>query len=54
MSGLSGVTAITAAGSHAIALKNDGTVWTWGWDGYGQLGVVTITQRNTPFNVGGL
>ena len=24
------------------------TLWTWGWQGYGQLGDNTATQRNTP------
>jgi len=29
VSGLSGVTAISAGVSGSLALKNDGTVWTW-------------------------
>jgi alpha-tubulin suppressor-like RCC1 family protein len=33
---------------HTIALKTDGTLWSWGYNGYGQLGVNDNTQRNTP------
>ena len=29
---------ISAGNSHVIALKSDGTVWTWGNNEYGQLG----------------
>jgi alpha-tubulin suppressor-like RCC1 family protein len=39
---LTGVKAVAAEGSggalHAMALKSDGTVWTWGIDDEGQLG----------------
>jgi alpha-tubulin suppressor-like RCC1 family protein len=30
---------IAACGGAAAALKKDGTVWTWGYNGLGQLGV---------------
>ncbi len=36
--GLSGVVAVAAGGSHTVALKSDGTVWTFGWNIFGQLG----------------
>jgi alpha-tubulin suppressor-like RCC1 family protein len=29
---------IATGGGHSLALKNDGTIWAWGWDAYGQLG----------------
>jgi alpha-tubulin suppressor-like RCC1 family protein len=35
---LNNVVAIAAGGGHSLALKNDGTVWAWGNNGYGQLG----------------
>lgn len=36
---LSGITAISAGGAFNLALKNDGTVWAWGNNGNGQLGI---------------
>ncbi|MBI5238810.1 MAG: hypothetical protein HY887_10405, partial [Deltaproteobacteria bacterium] len=47
-------TAIAGGWYHTIALKNDGTVWTWGWNYYGQLGDGTTTDRLTPVQVSGL
>lgn len=36
-----------------IVLKSDGTVWTWGMNGMGQLGDGTTTNRCTPVQVVG-
>jgi alpha-tubulin suppressor-like RCC1 family protein/uncharacterized protein YjdB len=40
-----GVTLVTpmvsAGGEHSVGLKSDGTVVTWGWNQYGQLGIGT-------------
>ncbi len=37
------------AGSiHSVFLKNDGTVWAWGSNNYGQLGDGTTAERHTP------
>jgi alpha-tubulin suppressor-like RCC1 family protein len=33
---------------HCAAIKTDGTLWTWGKGGYGQLGNNTTTNRCTP------
>jgi YD repeat-containing protein len=35
-------------GRHAAVIKTDGTLWTWGWNGYGQLGDNTRTGRSSP------
>jgi alpha-tubulin suppressor-like RCC1 family protein len=52
--GLSGITAIAAGTYHSLALKNDGTVWGWGYNGHGQLGNNTITDSSVPVQVQGL
>ena len=51
MSGLSNVIAIAAGEHNTVALKSDGTVWTWGYNWYGQLGDGTQTNRLTPVQV---
>ncbi|MEA2829087.1 MAG: hypothetical protein QOG43_3526 [Actinomycetota bacterium] len=51
---LTSVTALTGGVGHSLALKADGTVWAWGWNGYGQLGDGTTTQRLRPVPVPGL
>jgi len=33
---------------HTAAIKTDGTLWTWGWNLFGQLGDNTTTDRSTP------
>jgi hypothetical protein len=35
-------------------LKNDGTVWAWGYNNYGQLGNGTYSNSNVPVQVSGL
>jgi alpha-tubulin suppressor-like RCC1 family protein len=37
---------------HTVALKTDGSLWTWGSNVYGQLGDNTNTNRNMPVQVG--
>jgi len=44
--------ASSAAGnSHSLILKNDGTVWGWGNNLYGQVGDGTLAQRGVPVQV---
>ena len=51
---LTGITKITENGDHALALKNDGTVWAWGLNANGQLGDGTTTDSHVPVQVSGL
>ena len=53
---LSDITAISAGTIHAMALKSDGTVWTWGWNADGELGLGTqdFASHPTPAQVPGL
>jgi alpha-tubulin suppressor-like RCC1 family protein len=45
----------TASGfTHTVALKADGTVWTWGANTSGSLGDGTDVERSTPLQVPGL
>jgi alpha-tubulin suppressor-like RCC1 family protein len=52
---LTGVSAIAAGGSHSLALKSNGTVFSWGSNTAGQLGVANgkkgISLSKTPVQV---
>jgi alpha-tubulin suppressor-like RCC1 family protein len=48
---LNGVIAISAGGSHSLALKRDGTVWSWGNNGFGQLGNGNYDITASPIQV---
>ncbi len=39
---------VNSGASNVIAIKNDGTLWTWGRNNSGQLGNNTVTNRSTP------
>jgi len=51
---LSDVTAIFASLGHNLAVKEDGTLWTWGDNDYGQLGNGTKQPQPSPEQVAGL
>lgn len=51
VSSLNNVKAIAAGTSHSLALLNDGTVWGWGNNGNGQLGVDDINYLFSPVPV---
>lgn len=50
----SGVTKISAGPYHDFAILEDGTVKGWGWNGQGQLGDGTVTDRTTPVPIDNL
>lgn len=40
------------AGDHAVAIKNNGTLWAWGYNAYGELGTGDTISRSSPVQVG--
>ena len=43
---------VAAGENHTIALKTNGTIWAWGYNGQGRLGLGDNTDRNTPGQIG--
>lgn len=54
VSGINNVISISAGYSHSMALRADGTVWTWGRNHVGQLGIGTLSDQTQPMQVLGL
>ena len=50
----SGVITVSTKGSFSLALKADGSVWAWGYNGYGQLANGNTTNSAIPVQVSGL
>jgi alpha-tubulin suppressor-like RCC1 family protein len=46
--------AVAGGSSHSLSLKNDGTVWSWGLNYFGQLGNGSTTDSSTPVQVNNL
>jgi alpha-tubulin suppressor-like RCC1 family protein len=44
--------AVSAGYYHTLALKADGSLWAWGKNEEGQLGLGDTTDRNTPVQIG--
>lgn len=45
------ITGIAGGDRHSMVLASDGTVYTWGYNNYGQLGNNSLTQQTTPVAV---
>ncbi|MGC5324432.1 cadherin-like beta sandwich domain-containing protein, partial [Brevibacillus sp. SYSU BS000544] len=43
-----GITSVETGTTHSLAIQNDGTVWGWGDNQFGQLGDESSTPRLTP------
>ncbi len=54
VSALTNTLAVSAGGRHSLALKSNGTVWSWGENWKGQLGIGTLDYKNIPSEVSGL
>lgn len=50
---LTDIVSIAAGGGFNLALKRDGTVWSWGWNANGELGIGNTTQQSLPVQVKG-
>ncbi len=49
---LHSVMAVMGGETHNLALQTDGTLWAWGYNGFGQLGNGTTNDAATPVQVG--
>lgn len=45
-------TAVSTGGQSSCAIRNDGTLWCWGRNNFGQLGDATTVPRSTPVQAG--
>ncbi len=43
---------LSAGFSHSLAIKSDGTLWSWGSNSNGQLGDGSTIDRNVPIQIG--
>jgi hypothetical protein len=43
---------ISAGNGHALGIRLDGSLWAWGSNDYGQLGIVGVATTTTPTRVG--
>ncbi len=42
---------VSVTGANSAAIKADGTLWTWGYNEYGQIGDGTTADRHEPTKV---
>jgi alpha-tubulin suppressor-like RCC1 family protein len=43
---------VSAGDAHVIALKTDGTIWSWGRNDQGYLGINDVINRSSPVQIG--
>ena len=43
---------VSKDGLHTLAIKNDGTLWSWGRNQNGELGIGTLSSQSSPVQVG--
>ncbi|NTV89310.1 MAG: hypothetical protein HGA22_02950 [Clostridiales bacterium] len=48
------IVSVAAGARHTVAIKNNGTVWAWGDNDYGQLGNGMYRPDETPYQVSGV
>lgn len=43
---------VAVGNGHTMAIKTNGTLWAWGYNNYGQLGLADTQNRSSPVQVG--
>lgn len=43
---------IAAGDYHSAAIKADGTLWAWGYNGESQLGNASVINESSPVQIG--
>lgn len=43
---------VATGSEHSLAVKTDGTLWTWGWNTFGQLGTGNVNDQASPIQIG--
>lgn len=51
VNGLNNIVGIGAGEEHIVALGNDGSLWAWGNNNYGQLGDGTTSSKSNPVKI---
>ena len=42
---------VSVGGAHTLAIADDGNLWAWGWNEYGQLGDGTTNDKEEPVQI---
>jgi len=50
--GLDGWKSISATNNHTLAIRTDGTLWTWGSNAQNQLGIIDTNSRSSAVRIG--